>query len=95
MIPKKQIQQIKEELDNCKKPIFLFHDDPDGLASFLLLYRYKGEGKGIPIKAAPRLNLFFAKKVNEYNADKVFVLDIADIEPSFYDNVKVPVIWVD
>ncbi|MBW3018031.1 hypothetical protein KY325_02640, partial [Candidatus Woesearchaeota archaeon] len=95
MIPDKQLQQIKEELDNCKKPIFLFHDDPDGLASFLLLYRYKREGRGVPIKAAPRLNLFFAQKVNEFGADKVFVLDIAEIEDSFYDNVKVPIVWID
>jgi hypothetical protein len=95
MIPKKQLAQIKEELNNCKKPLFLFHDDPDGLASFLLLYRYKHEGKGIPVKAAPKLNLFFAQKVQEFQPDKVFVLDIAEIEDSFYKNVNVPIIWID
>mgnify|MGYP001603039156 CR=1 FL=1 len=30
---------IFDELTNCQRPLFLFHDDPDGLASFLLFYR--------------------------------------------------------
>ena len=45
MLTEKQLKQIKDELDNCQKPLFLFDDDPDGLSSFLVLYRYKKEGK--------------------------------------------------
>ncbi|HII88089.1 TPA: hypothetical protein HA253_00690, partial [Candidatus Woesearchaeota archaeon] len=48
-------QQIKKHLDDCKKPLIFFDDDQDGTCSFLLFYRYKKEGKGIPLKTAPKL----------------------------------------
>lgn len=94
-LSQKQIEQIKEELDNCKRPIFFFHDDPDGLCSFLLLYRYLNEGKGVVVKTNPEMDINFARKANEYEADKVFVLDIAKMSQDFVDNVKVPIIWID
>ena len=95
MLSEKEIKQIKYELDTCKRPIFFFHDDQDGLASFLLFYRYVKEGKGIVLKAKPNLTEQHAKKVEEYGADKVFVLDIAMVEQDFIDKAKVPVIWID
>ncbi|MCK4669755.1 MAG: hypothetical protein KAT43_01020 [Nanoarchaeota archaeon] len=95
MISEKQLKDIKDELDHCKKPIFFFHDDPDGLCSFLLMYKYKREGKGIVVKAIPEMNAFFAKKATEYSADKIFVLDIARINDSFYNSVNVPIVWID
>ncbi|MBI3027081.1 hypothetical protein HYY70_03120, partial [Candidatus Woesearchaeota archaeon] len=58
-----QILQIREHLDNCKKPLFFFDDDQDGLCSFLQLYRYKKEGKGIIVKTTPKLGTVFIKKV--------------------------------
>lgn len=88
-------EKIREELDNCKKPLFLFDDDQDGLCSFLLLYKYKKEGKGIIVKTSPRLDDRFARKVEEYQPDKVFVLDIAVLQDDFTDNVHVPIIWID
>ena len=94
-LSKNQISQLRENLDNCKKPLFFFDDDQDGLCSFLLLYRYKKEGNGIIVKTAPKLGTFFLGKVNECNPDKIFVLDIADIEQDFLDEMKSPVIWVD
>jgi single-stranded DNA-specific DHH superfamily exonuclease len=96
MIPKKQLEQIKEELVYCKRPIFFFHDDPDGLCSFLLLYRFVGAGKGVAVKAVPRLTKdIFAKKAEEYGADKIFVLDLSEIEEDFVRAVKSPIIWID
>jgi single-stranded DNA-specific DHH superfamily exonuclease len=95
MIPEKQINEIREELRHCKRPIFFFHDDPDGLCSFLLFYRHLKEGKGVVIKTHPRISEMFIRKVNEYGADKVFVLDIAMVDQDFIDNVKLPVVWVD
>ena len=92
MLTKKQINDIREELNSCKNPLFFFHDDPDGLCSFLLLYRFINEGKGVIVKAAPRLDDKFLRKVEEYAPDKIFVLDIAIVEQSFIDNAKVPVI---
>ena len=95
MISEKQISKIRDELRHCKRPIFFFHDDPDGLASFLLLYRYIKEGKGVVIKTHPRITTMFLRKVEEYGADKIFVLDIAIVDQDFIDQAKVPVIWID
>lgn len=41
MLKEDEIKMIKEELDSCKRPLFFFHDDADGLSSFLLMYRRK------------------------------------------------------
>ena len=95
MLNEKEIQQIKTELETCKRPLFFFHDDQDGLASFLLLYRYIKEGRGTVLKAKPQLTEQYARKVEEYGADKVFILDIALVDQEFIDQAKVPVIWID
>ena len=65
MLDKKQVEEIRDELDNCKNPLFFFHDDPDGLSSFLLLYRHIKEGHGIAFKSKPGLDARFIKKVRE------------------------------
>ncbi|MBW3018670.1 DHH family phosphoesterase [Candidatus Woesearchaeota archaeon] len=95
MLSKKEIASIREELLNCQTPIFFFDDDPDGLASFLLLYRFVQEGKGFIVKTKPSITESFVQKVENYGADKVFILDIASVDQEFLDNVKVPVIWID
>jgi len=95
MLSDKEIKQIKEELDNCKNPLFFFHDDPDGLCSFLLFYRYIKEGHGIVFKAKPGLGVKFLPKTEEYMPDKIFILDIPIVDQEFIDKVKVPIIWVD
>lgn len=95
-LTEEQLSQIKKELDNCRNPLYFFHDDPDGLCSFLLLYRYKKEGNGIIVKrATPAVDEQFVSKVGEYNPDKIFILDIAVVEQGFVDAVNVPVIWID
>lgn len=84
------------ELLNCKKPLFFFHDDPDGLCSFLLFYRFIKEGKGVVVKSSPKLTGdLFIRKVKEYEPDKVFVLDIPIVNQDFIDAVKTPIIWID
>lgn len=95
MLNEKEIKQIREELETCKRPIFFFHDDQDGLASFLLLYRYVKEGRGIVLKAFPQLTEQYAKKAVDYGADKIFVLDIAIVDQEFIDHAQAPVIWID
>ena len=95
MLPEKQINEIREELQNCKRPLFFFDDDPDGLSSFLLLYRYVREGSGVVIKTIPNIDNKFLRKVEEYQPDKIFVLDVAKIEQDFIDTVKIPIIWID
>ncbi|MEM2916270.1 MAG: DHH family phosphoesterase [Candidatus Woesearchaeota archaeon] len=95
MLSQKEISQLKDALEHCKRPIYFFHDDPDGLASFLLLYRKIREGKGYCVKAFPHITADFARKVEEYGADSVFVLDIAMVDQEFIDGIKVPVYWID
>ena len=95
MLTKKHYQQIKDELDNCKNPLYFFDDDPDGLSSFLLLYRYKKEGHGIVVKTHPRLDIRLVPRLEDYKPDKVFVLDVALVEQDFIDQCKAPVIWID
>jgi len=95
MLTEKEIKQIKEELDNCKNPLYFFHDDPDGLCSFLLLYRYVREGHGTLVKTTPKIDKKFLKKVEEYNPDKIFIVDIAMVDQDFLDEVNIPVIWID
>lgn len=94
-LTEKQAAEIRDELDNCKMPLFFFHDDPDGLCSFLLLYKYVKEGKGVVVKAQPRIDEKFLRKVDEYQPDKIFIADIALVDQEFLDKMKVPVIWID
>lgn len=91
----KEVKQIREELDTCKRPLYFFHDDADGLSSFMLLYRYVREGKGVIIKARPRIGEDYLRKVEEYQPDKIFIVDIAIVDQEFIDKVKVPIIWID
>ncbi len=88
-------KKIKKELLSCKRPLFFFHDDQDGLASFLLLYRFIREGKGVIVKSRPLIDMKFLRKVQEYEPDKIFVLDIASMDQDFIDAAKVPIVWVD
>jgi len=95
MLTEKHYKEIREELDNCKRPLFFFDDDPDGLCSFLLLYRYKREGKGVVVKSSPELKPIFIKTVENYGPDKVFIVDKPMVSQEFIDAVNVPIIWID
>jgi single-stranded DNA-specific DHH superfamily exonuclease len=85
---------LRKELD-CHRPLIFFHDDPDGLCSFLLFYRYIKEGKGVVVKSHPRVDHKFVKHVRDYQPDKVFILDLALVADDFIDAVGVPIVWVD
>jgi len=95
MLTPQEVATFKDALDSCNNPFIFFHDDPDGLCSFLLCYRYKREGKGMPLKAFPKLTEQFARHPNNFEADRVFVLDIALVDQEFINEVKAPIIWLD
>ncbi|MEK6857494.1 MAG: hypothetical protein AABX39_02810, partial [Nanoarchaeota archaeon] len=95
MLADKEVAKIKDALISHTKPFFLFHDDPDGLASFLLLYRFVKEGRGYVVKARPQITKDYVKKIEDYGADIVFILDIAMVDQEFIDAVKVPIYWID
>ncbi|HUS50602.1 MAG TPA: hypothetical protein VMZ91_10585, partial [Candidatus Paceibacterota bacterium] len=63
------MEEIKEHLDKSQNPLFFFDNDVDGLCSFLLLQRYIGRGKGVPIKSFPEMTADYFRKINELNAD--------------------------
>jgi len=90
-----ELDAIRKELRECKKPLFIYDDDADGLTSFLLLYRWAKEGKGIVVKSKPMVDESFARRVEGYDPDKVVVLDMAVMTEEFVEAVKRPVIWID
>ncbi len=96
MLPKEKLKELKEELDNCKNPLFIYDKDGDGLCSFLLFYKYKGEGVGV-VRIERMIDRNMLKKVVEVQPDKIFILDVPKmfITQNFVDSVKVPVIQVD
>lgn len=86
--------EIKNYLEKSENPLILFDDDSDGLASFLLIYKYLERGKGIAV-THPIVDEGYVKKVQEYKPDLVLVLDKHAIEQDFVDKVNVPIIWID
>ncbi len=95
MLTDNEIKFIKEELSTAKNPLFFYDDDPDGACSFILLYKINREGRGIIVKAAPKLDQRFFHKVEENKPDKIFVLDVPLVEQEFVDKVKLPFFWID
>jgi len=98
MLTKKQIKEIREHLDNAQNPVFFFDNDQDGLCSFLLLRRYIGRGKGVPIKSFPELTAEFFRRVHEFKSDYIFILDKPVVSDDFFaeaEKYNVPVVWID
>ncbi len=95
MLTKNEVKTLREELDTAKNPLFFYDDDPDGLCSFLLLYRIHRLGKGVIVKAAPKVDAKFLRKVEENNPEKIFILDIPIVEQDFVNEAKKPIFWID
>ncbi len=90
-----EIDALRKALDESARPLFLFDDDCDGTTSFVQLYRYKKEGKGVPVKASPMVDGKYVRKVEEYQPDLVVILDKPVVNAEFFENVKTPIIWLD
>lgn len=98
MLTEKQVSEIKEHLERAQNPIFFFDNDQDGLCSFLLLQRYLGRGKGIPIKSFPGMTADYFRRVKELGADYIFILDKPIVLDEFFEEtrkVNLPVVWID
>ncbi len=91
----KQCKEIKDALDMSARPLYIHDDDPDGTCAFLLLYRYKREGKGFPLKTRPLVDENMIPYVEEYKPDLIFILDIPNVSQDFLDRVSCPVVWID
>jgi nanoRNase/pAp phosphatase (c-di-AMP/oligoRNAs hydrolase) len=94
MIPDTQLSEIRQALRDSARPLVFFDDDPDGLCSFLQFYKFNPECKGVIYKLAGPLDSTFLKKVEEYQPDAIFILDVAVVTQDFLDNVK-NVYWID
>lgn len=95
MITEEEIKKIREYLKKAENPLFFYDDDPDGLASYLLLKKYIDKGIGIPIKSAPSLDDIYLRKIRENSPDYVFILDKPILSQEFIDQVNVPIIYID
>jgi single-stranded DNA-specific DHH superfamily exonuclease len=94
-IPPERLQAFKAALDAAARPLFFYDGDADGLTSFILLYKYKKEGKGIMISGRPQLTTDFVRKYEEYEPDAVFILDTAQLTQEFIDAIHCPIYWLD
>lgn len=90
-----ECKEIRDALDKSARPLFIHDDDPDGTCAFLLLYRYKREGKSFPLKTRPVVDENMVAYVDEYQPDLVVILDIPNVTQDFLDAMKCPVIWLD
>jgi len=98
MLSEKQILEIRAHLENARNPVFFFDNDSDGLASFLLLQRFIGRGRGISLKGLPSLNKSYFKKAEELNADYIFVLDRPGIDDDVIElnaDKNIPLVCID
>jgi len=95
MISDDEIKKIREILDNTHRPLIFFDDDPDGLCSFLMIYKYIGDGKGIPIKTSPDLNTQYLRNVEEYSPDRIIILDKPQVSEEFINKAKTRILWID
>ncbi len=95
MITEEEIQYIRNKIKSSARPLFFFDDDPDGVSSFIMLYKLSNDGKGICVKGKPILEAAYAKKVEEYSPDLVVILDKPMVEQEFLDKISQEVIWID
>ena len=100
MLLESEILEIREELMSSKRPLIFFDDDTDGLGAFLIFYKflkgYAEDIKGIPVKDSPELkNEIFLRKIEEFQPDKIFILDKPLVHQDFLDKIKQKVIWLD
>jgi len=90
-----EIKELKDAIDAAARPLVFFDDDCDGTTSFIQFYRYKQDGKGVAVKAAPMVDKKYARKVEEYGPDLVLILDKPMVDEEFFNLVRTPIIWLD
>ena len=95
VLSEKEVTDIRDALSRSKNPLFIYDDDPDGLCSFLLLYRFFKKGKGRILKTTSTLTEDWVRLVDESHADCVVILDVPVVTQGFLDKMSVPVFWLD
>ena len=98
MLSKEELDNVRERLEACQNPLFLYGNDADGLCSFILLRRWLGKGKGAAVRTHPDIDPNYLKKISEFNSDLVVVLDCPILGERFLkavDELKIEVVWID
>jgi single-stranded DNA-specific DHH superfamily exonuclease len=93
MIKKEELQEILIRIEKSDNPLILFDDDPDGLCSFLILWRHIQKGKGIPVKGM--LSNALIPKIKHENPDLLIILDKPTMEEEFLEELSMPIIHID
>jgi single-stranded DNA-specific DHH superfamily exonuclease len=91
----KDLAKIKKILDDTHRPLIFFDDDPDGLCSFLMIYKFIGDGRGVPIKTSPDLSANYLRVVQDFAPDRIIILDKNSVSDQFISNTKIPILWID
>src|SRR3989344_1069585 len=98
MLIEKQIIELQEHFEKAQNPVFFYDNDVDGLCSFVLLRRYLGRGKGVAVRSHPDIDVRYAKKAQELQADYIFVLDRPFLGDAFVqelERLNLPIVWID
>jgi len=95
MLTEKDIEDLRKEIEEATRPMYLFDADGDGLSAFLQIYNVVKDGKGISIKKNFDFDEKFLETINEFQPDKIFILDIPRIDEDFLRKIKFKIVWVD
>jgi len=95
MLTDEEKSEIKEALLSSERPLFFFHDDADGVTSFMQFYKQVERGKGVIVKSTPQVGERFIQTVKNFGPDKIFILDLAIVDQDFVDQINVPIYWLD
>ncbi len=91
----KEIKKIRKILKNTHRPMIMFDSDTDGLTSFLMMYKFIGDGKGVYVNGTLDVESGYLTAVNNYSPDRVIILDKPKVSDEFLAKVKVPILWID
>ncbi len=98
MLSKEQITSLREHLERAQNPLFFYDNDADGLCAYLILKKSIDKGKGVAIKAFPNLPESYLSRIDEFNADYVFILDYSIISREFVEGLilkNIPLVIID
>jgi single-stranded DNA-specific DHH superfamily exonuclease len=98
MLTEKSINEIRKHLERAQNPVFFYDTDADGLASFVLLARWIGKGKGVIARNPRDSSEAYLRRVKELGADYVFVLDCPTISEDFVrgvEEINLPIVIID
>lgn len=90
-----EIKKIRKILENTHRPMIMFDSDADGLTSFIMVYNFIGDGKGVYIKGNLDVESGYLTAINSYSPDRVIILDKPKVTDEFLSKVKVPILWID